>query len=334
LEKLHKIFFQSGFSDEISLTAISSKLNLTINETINIVRELVQNSIIEWQPFRCPRCGKEINEPLSQCDVCKYNITEDWAFHVGGSLSAQEQDMYRKFSLGRGDAERFASRLKDQGYMFYLLLDLAESENIQERDDIQYDGFLEKIRTMMQQEAMSQARDPVLCLGEIGDCLKLAFISADDTKTVLEPFAKIIRTEPWEKHFPLLEAKEIKYFPRYDGIMGKIQISPRRKKGMENIFCITLNGAVDFNDSELTRLFRFDSAIKTRKEIFDGNTVLSVWVQDQMFKDMGWNDMPSIEITAKSHGKDKKDLFGLLAYTGLDNDPTAIENPEEYLKEK
>ena len=334
MEKLHKIFFQSGFSGEISLAAISSKLNLTTYETINIVRDLIQNSVIEWQPFCCAGCGKEISGPLSQCDACKRDITEDWAFHVDGSISEKDQNMYRRISGGRRDAERFASRLKDQGYMFYLLLDLVESENIQEQDDIQYDGFLERIRVLMQQEAMSQVKDTVLCMGEIGDCLKLAFLSADDTKTVLESFAKIIRAESWEKNFPLLKAKEAKYFPRYDGIMGKIPISLRRKENTGKLFCMTLNGAVDFNDSELTRLFRFDSAIKTKKKLFDGNTVLSVWVQNQMFKDMGWDDMPVIEVTATSHGKEKEDTFGLLAYTGLENDPIAIENPKDYKEKK
>jgi hypothetical protein len=334
LERLHKIFFQSAFSDEISLSTISAGLDLTTYETINIVKDLIQSSVIEWNPFCCERCGKEISEPLSQCGICKQDVTESWTFNLDGNIPDRDQEAFLKFSNGRSDSERFAARLNDQGYMYYLLLDLAESENIQEQDSLQYDKFLERIRVLMERGAMSQASDAVLCLGETGDCLKLAFLSVDDTKTVLESFAKLIRAESWGKGFPLLEAVEAKYFPRYDGIMGKIKISPRRKEELKNIFCITLNGAVDFNDYELTKLFRFDSEIKTRKEIFDGNTVLSVWVQDQMFKDMGWDEIPSIDVTAPSHNKDKKDTFGLLAYTGLDNDPTAIENPKEFKKEK
>jgi hypothetical protein len=271
---------------------------------------------------------------LNQCDTCKYDVTGSWTFNLDGNIPDRDQKEFLKFSNGRFDSERFAARLNDQGHMYYLLLDLVESENIQEQDSPQYDKFLERIRVLMERMAMSQATDAVLCLGEIGDCLKLAFLSVDDTKTVLESFAKIIRAESWEKDFPSLKANEVKYFPRYDGIMGRITVTPRRKEELKNIFCITLNGAIDFNDYELTKLFRFDSEIKTRKEIFDGNTVLSVWVQDQMFKDMGWDEIPVIDVTATSHNKEKKDTFGLLAYTGLGNDPTAIENPKEFKKEK
>jgi len=290
--------------------------------------------VIEWQPFHCDRCGKEISEPLTQCDICGYDVTKDWVFKVDGNISEKDQESFLTFSVGRADAERFASRLKDQGYMYYLLLDLAESENIQEQDDLQYNDFLKRIRILMERKAMSQAKDIVLCLGEIGDCLKLAFLSVDDTKTVLESFARIIREESWDRDFPLLGAREAKYFPRYDGIIGKIPISPQYKNDLKEIFCITLNGSVDFNDYELTKLFRFDNAIKTRKEIFEGNTVLSVWVQDKTFKDMGWDDIPAIEVTVTSHDKEKKDAFGLLAYTGLENDPVAIDNPAEYKEKK
>jgi hypothetical protein len=333
LEKLHKIFFQSAFSGEISLSAISAELGLTTYEAVNIVKDLIHNSIIEWQHFNCDGCGKEISEPILYCDNCKHNLTDWWVFHVNGDISDQDQETYRKFSAGRYDAERFAARLKEQGCMYYLLLDLVESENIQEQDDLQYNKFLERIRILIEQKAMSQAKDPILCFGEVGDCLKLAFISPNDPKTVLEAFSQIIRTEPWGRDFPLLKAEEAKYFPRYDGIIRKIPISPRRKEDMKNIFCITLNGAIDFNDYELTKLFRFDNAIKTRKEIFNGNTVLSVWVQDQTLKDMEWDETPITEAIATSHNKEKKEFFGLVAYTGFDNNPIAIENPKDFKKQ-
>lgn len=334
MEKLHKIFFQSAFSDEVSLGTVSAQLGLTTRETINIVKDLIQNLVIEWQPFLCGRCGNEISKPLSLCDICKHDVTEEWAFQIKGNIPEEDQEAYRKFSAGRYDAERFADRLSEKGYMFYLLLDLVESENIQEQDSLQYDNFLERIRILIERKAISQARDDVLCFGEIGDCLKLAFISPDDPKLVLESFAQTIRTEPWERDFPMLKAEDAKYFPRYDGIMGRIPIALHRKKNMRSIFCITLNGAIDFNDYELTKLFRFDNAIKTRKKIFDGNTVLSVWVQNQMLNDMGWAGMPSIEVAVTSHGKEKKDRFGLLAYTGLENDPVAVENLKECREKK
>jgi len=272
----------------------------------------------------------EINEPLSQCNICGQDITEGWVFQVEGDIPENDQKEYLKFSMGRYDAERFADVLIAQGYMYYLLLDLVESENIQEQDDVQYNEFLEKVRFLIERDAMSQAEKPVLCFGEVGDCLKLAFISPNDPKLVLSSFAEIIRTEPWGEYFPLLEAREARHFPRYDGIMAKIIISPRRKTDIKNIFCITLNGAVDFNDYELTKLFRFDSAIKTDKKIFNNDTVMSVWVQEKTLKDMNWDITSPIEVVTDSHNKEKKDMFGLLAYTGLDDTPTAVINPDEY----
>jgi hypothetical protein len=254
-----------------------------------------------------------------------------WSFYVDGCISENDQKKYELFSIRSAEAERFASELSKQGYMYYLLLDLVESENIQEQDSIQYNDFLEKTRMLMQREALSQAKDDVLCLGEIGDCLKIAFISANDSVEVLKKFAETIRREELDRQFPLLKAREVAYFPRYTGLIGKILISSRYRENLKKIFCVTLNGAIDFNDYEVTRLFRFDHEIKTCKDIFRGNTVLSVWIEDQIINDMEWGVIPTIKITAESHDKKKEGMFGLMAYTGLEeNSSRIIRNPEEY----
>jgi hypothetical protein len=331
LEKLHNIFFQAPFSKELSLDLISSDLELTRIETVNIVVDLIQNSVIEWESFRCEKCDKEITKPLIRCDTCGNDVAGQWRFHVDGCIPEQNQEKYKAFSGKSAEAKRFASKLSSQGYMYYLLLDLVESENLQEKDGFQYNDFLEKIRTLIQQEALSQAKDDVLCLGEIGDCLKLAFLSADDFIEVLEKFAETIRKEELDKQFPLLKAKEAAFFPRYDGLIGKITILPRYRTDLKKIFCVTLNGAIDFNDYEVTRLFRFDKEIKTCKEIFEGDTVLSVWTENQIFKDIGWEEMPTINVTVNSHGKDKDEIFGLMVYTGHEDNPyTVIDKPEKY----
>lgn len=332
MEKLHNLFFRSPFSREVSLDTITVELGLTVQEAVILLTDLIHHQVIEWQPFYCDNCGKEVIEPQPLCSVCGNNVTRQWAFHVDGCIIEKSQEEYKNYSVNIAEAGRFAIKLGKQGYMYYLLLDLAESENIQKQDSIKFNEFLETIRYLIQQEALSQAKDSVLCLGEIGDCLKIAFLSADDYMVVLEKFSETIRKESLDKRFPSLKPKEAYFFPRYDGIIGKIPIASRYRDNLKNIFCVTLSGALDFNDYELTKLFRFDNAIKTRKELFkSGNTILSVWTQEIIFKDISWSEMPTLSINATSHGEKKTDKFGLLVFTGLVDKPCiAVENPQKY----
>jgi hypothetical protein len=342
IEKIHEIFFRAPFSRDISIDTIASSLGLPRQEAINILKEMVSEKVVEWEPFRCDGCGRTISELHPYC-ICGHDLGDQISFHVEGCIDRQKQRDFLVFPNGKAQAARFAHLLNIQGHMYYLLIDLAESENLQEEDNFYYNEFLKKVRELIRLEVLSQAKDYVQCFGEIGDCMKIAFLSADDIITAVEKFAEIIKRENFDNQFPTLKGKET-VFPRFDGTVGKVTVSNRNSESMINLkldnnelektFCITLNGSIDFNDYELTQLFRFDHAIKTKKSIFE-DYIITLWLQQEILDDLEWDTVKTMAIETTSHGIPKKRKFGLVGFTGRsDESYKTVDNPQEYLVNK
>jgi len=261
----------------------------------------------------CDYCGEVILEPIIFCLSCKEKISNQITFHIDGCINEDKQADYRTFSINKAQAKQFAVNLRRKGYMYYLLLDLAESENLQGLDSLGYNEFFNEMRQIMRLKALSQAKYDVLSLGESGDCLKLAFLSEQDFLNVIENFSAAIQKENLENQFPTLRGKET-LFPRFDGTIGKITIS-KYYNDPEKIFCMTLNGALDFNDYELTKFYRLKNHLKTKKKFYDDDIIISVWVHEEIFNDLNWPDISLVEAEDQTHGIPKKGNFGLLGFT-------------------
>lgn len=283
--------------------------------------------MLSWQPLVCEHCGDEIHEPRIYCLSCSNDISNQIVFHIDGCIEDESPEDFRVFPEMKAQAKKFSDQLKYQGYMYYMLLDLAESENIQKQNSLAYSEFLENVRELMKREALSQAKDGVLSFGEIGDCLKLAFLSADDFITAMEKFSIVVEKEKLGEQFPSLKGRET-IFPRFDGTIGKIDI-PDYYKDTEKIFCITLNGGIDFNDYELTKLYRLDRYIKTKKDFYNDEVIISLWLQKEIFIDLKWKNMPLIKVEDHTHGQKKEGSFGLLGFTKT-GDYFHEETPSKY----
>ena len=298
-------------------------------ETINLLQELIKAKVLIWQTRFCDHCKEEIQEPKIYCSSCKNNISNQVTFRIDGCIEDKEKDDFLTFPIMKAKAIQFSNKLKRQGYMYYMLLDLAESENLQKQDSLKYDEFLEYVRELMKREALSQAKNIALSFGEIGDCLKLAFLSAIDFLTAIEKFSITIDKEKLNERFSTLKGKKT-IFPRFDGTVGKIFLPDYYKKQEKNLFCITLNGGIDFNIYELTKFFRLDRNIKTKKDFYDNETIISLWVQEEIFNDLNWRDMPVIEVKDNTHDLYKKESFGLLGFK-VTSDFFHEEDPEKYI---
>ena len=313
VEKLHKLLFGSAFSGDISFSDFTSTLDLSGNETVNLLQELVKAKVLIWQPRLCEYCKEEIQEPRIYCSSCKNNISNQITFHIDGCIEDKNTDDFLIFPTMKAKAIQFSNKLKRQGYMYYMLLDLAESENLQKQNSLKYNEFLENVRELMKREALSQTKNTSLSFGEIGDCLKLAFLSATDFLTAMEKISIAVDKEKLGERFPALKGIKT-IFPRFDGTVGKIALPEYYNEPEKNLFCITLNGGIDFNDYELTKFFRFDRRIKTKKDFYDNDIILSLWVQEEIFYDLNWGNMPVIEVKDNTHGLYKKENFGLLGF--------------------
>jgi len=328
LEALHKLLFGSAFSGDVTFADFASDLNLSGPEILNLLKDLIASDVLKWQPLKCERCREPIREPQIYCPSCGNDITGQMVFHRDGCINESEQKNYKAFPEMSERAKQFADRLHQQGYMYYLLIDLAESENLQKLDSLGYNEFLKKIRVLMKQEGLSQASKGSLSFGEVGDCLKLGFLDAFDFVTAMENFAIALGREKLHLQFPKLEGRETK-FPRFDGVIGKIDIRDYYKEP-EDMFCITLNGAIDFNDYELTKLFRLDQHIKTKRNFFDDDMLIALWVQEEIIKkDLKWDAIPTVVVKDTTHNSIKKEKFGLLGFTDT-GDYFHESKPSEY----
>jgi len=288
---------------------------------------LIAAGVIEWQPVDCEHCNEKITEPRIYCESCKSDISDQITFHIDGCIKDDEQEDFKAYPEMKAQAKQFANKLKHQGYMYYLLIDLTESENLQRQNSFYYNEFFRKTRAVMKREGLSQALKGSLSFGEVGDCLKLAFLSADDFISALGKFSAAVEKEKLGDQFPMLKGKET-IFPRFDGTIGKIAM-PEHYDELEKIFCITLNGAIDFNDYELTKLFRLDHQIKTKKTFYDGRTIMSLWVQKEIFSDLKWDAIPTVDVVDTTHDLIKKEKFGLLGFTDT-GDYFHESKPSEY----
>jgi hypothetical protein len=328
LEKLHKLLFGSAFPGDITFSDFTSALDLSGGEAVNLLQELIKAKVLIWQPRLCDHCKEEIQEPRIYCSSCRNNISNQIVFHIDGCIEDKNKDDFLIFPTLKAKAIQFSNKLKHQSYMYYMLLDLAESENLQKQDSLNYNEFLENVRELMKREALSQAKDNALSFGEIGDCLKLAFLSTNDFLTAMEKFSIAVEKEELGERFPTLKGKET-IFPRFDGTIGKIALPKYYNEPEKNLFCITLNGGIDFNDYELTKFFRLDHSIKTKKNFYDNDIIISLWVQEEIFNDLNWENIPSIKVEDNTHGSYKKESFGLLGFK-ITGDFFHEEDPTKY----
>ena len=271
--------------------------------TSKLADELDLAGVIKLSPIHCPACLREHSEISLYCENCGENLLSAVYFHINGCLSSSELEAFRQYRSRRVDAINYARDWINQGFSYYLLIDLVNSEKHQSADSDAYNRFFQHFREKLSDEILNEMRTPHLVLGEVGDCIKIAFIQPEDAYQVLLGIAKITKEEQWNKVAPELVESDYP-FPRFDGTLGKLVMTKPSDRNPERLFAVTLGGALDFNSIELTRLFRYDQKIHTCRDIFS-KTYVATWIQSQVLEDLGedWVDAPVKEAKVDKHGE-------------------------------
>jgi hypothetical protein len=331
LEALHKLLFQSPEPKTVHLPDLARTLELPVVATSKLADELDLAGVIKLSPIHCPACLREHSEISLYCENCGENLLSAVYFHINGCLSSSELEAFRQYRSRRVDAINYARDWINQGFSYYLLIDLVNSEKHQSADSDAYNRFFQHFREKLSDEILNEMRTPHLVLGEVGDCIKIAFIQPEDAYQVLLGIAKITKEEQWNRVAPELVESDYP-FPRFDGTLGTLVLTKPSDRNPERLFAVTLGGALDFNSIELTRLFRYDQKIKTSREIFD-TTLVAVWIQQQILRDLSdeWSLSPIKVVKVDKHGADftYSQSFALLR---IESDSDFFESEENLLR--
>lgn len=253
-----------------------SDLGITGAKGIYILKLLAESGVVHVDPVTCPVCGNPEHLVVDFCPVCHQDLFSLWAFTVDGNLQGDELRAFGGFRANRLLADQFSNAWIQQGFVYYLIIDLVESEHLQRTSSLEYNQFFSALRGKLQETVFPKLRRKVLPLGEIGDCLKIAFLDTESCIEFLRGVQKIVDGTRWETVVPHLIGREAD-FPSLDGTLGKLTLGSFERKTPSDLLVVTLSGQLDFNDIELTRLFRYDTAIETNREVFSSSSI-AVWI--------------------------------------------------------
>lgn len=333
MESLHRLVFQSPEPKTVHLSDLARTIKLPVIATEQLAVDLDLAGVIKLNPIHCPACLREHPKISLYCENCGENLLSAIYFHIDGCLNSSELEAFKQYRSRRIDAINYARDWITQGFSYYLLIDLVNSERHQSADSDAYNRFFQHFREKLSNEILDEMRTPHLVLGEVGDCIKIAFIQPADAYQVLLGIARIAKEEQWNKVTPELVESEYP-FPRFDGTLGRLVMTKPSDRNPERLFAVTLGGALDFNSIELTRLFRYDQKIHTCRDIFS-QTFVAAWIQAQVLNDLGgnWATAPVKEAKVDKHGVafTYAESFALLR---IDQDVDYFEASEDLARHK
>lgn len=333
IENLHSLLFLSSLKHKIDSKKLKRKLDLPSNIAENIFRELVESEVINIELIECPECGKEMKKLLTTCNNCHSEIDiDEYYANIDALLDDNSINLIKSKHHESKKADIVAREWEKQEYLSYVLIDLVDSENVQNTlGDQDYRYFFEEVREIIKFYSLSSIKGEYLILGEIGDCIKIAFTKKEDVLVFFRNFSKELgnrlkKSKIIEKYIPIL-----KYFPKFSGIVDTLLLPSTNtgKISARSIISITLDGSIDFNSKALTKLFRLDSGISINNDIAFNNSNVSLWVSENFIKSTEYESLNKIEITVGKHEdlKTERNVGLLLFDNGLEN---RIENPKEY----
>ncbi len=245
------------------------KADVPIAAAISILQDFVELGFGDQVPYACD-CGRSIESfPLDHCPSCGAIIDEEKSLFVRipGVSEAEAQKRDAISYIIDTERRRVADAWDRSGKIFYLMLDLARSEKIQEKlGDIEYQYLLSVLRDLLWNHCLTQSREAYTSVGEVGDLHKILFSDLGDVYTVLTRFAKELGSLAGQR-------SDLPYdLPKYSAQIQSLQIQKaigETKATAFDLFTTTLTGAKDINTVELTKYYRIDHVISLRDEVYD-----------------------------------------------------------------
>ncbi|MCF0124430.1 MAG: hypothetical protein HUJ68_01505 [Clostridia bacterium] len=303
-EQLHSLLFCNPHDAFVNPKQVSSKLETNVNFGNAVLMELNKEEVINLR-INCLSCGldQEFSQSLN-CVNCSEKLDpapENIFYKTLGVLPEDRKYKDNQETVREAQLSKMISVWENNKYIVYLLIDISNSEGIQNNNDIGYKNYLDLLREVIQSEALRVIKGSYLCFGEIGDCFKLGFSDVEDVIPFVQKFAEI-HNKYWE---------EKKYPPSIEGVNTYpcIKISAQLLELPKNatpkaLLFKTLTGALDFNSSMLTKLFRLDGKIKLNYEKAFKNNYISVWIFDKLATKIGLLNEKKEHIRASKHPED------------------------------
>jgi putative NIF3 family GTP cyclohydrolase 1 type 2 len=335
LEALHVLLFQSPLKHKVDSKKIKRKLDLPTVQADKIFMDLIKENVITIEPIYCPECGENIKNFASQCGSCSTEIdTNEYHTNIDKLIDNVNANLIKSKHIESKKAEIIAREWEEQKYISYVLIDLVDSENVQNTlGDQDYKDFFEEIREIIKFHTLSNIKGEYLILGEIGDCIKIAFTKKDDVLIFFTHFSKELNSRQVTSTVIKNNISKLDYFPNFSGIVDILPL-PSTSSGnisARSIISITLDGSIDFNSKALTGLFRLDSGAGVNNNITFKNNNVSLWLTEEFIENTEYQSLKQIEIEVGKHDslKIQRKVSLLLFDNGVG---CKAENLEKYIR--
>ena len=333
IEALHSLLFLSSLMQKINSNKLKRKLDLPIKLAEKLFTELVNFEVLNIEPVNCPECEEETTKLTNKCKSCSSSISiEEYYVNIDALLDDIHSDLIKSKHYESKKADIIAREWENKKYLSYVLIDLVNSENVQNiLGDQDYKDFFEKIREIVKLYALSNIEGEYLILGEIGDCIKIAFTKKDDVLIFFKNFSIELENRLMESKVIVNYISKLEYFPKFSAIVDTLPL-PSTSTGTisaRSIITITLDGSIDFNSKALTSLFRLDSGVRINNDVAFKNNNVSLWISENFVKNTNYKSLNKIEIEVgkPAYAKVKRNVALLLFDNGIEN---KVKSPERY----
>ena len=130
--------------------------------------------------IKCLECGMDQEyDELKCCSYCnsELNVAEDnISVKIIGLLSDDKKFKDNEETVRNEQLNQMIAVWERQKFLVYLLIDVSNSESIQDESDLNYIKYLESLRSIIKNEAIHCVKGEHLYFGEIGDCFKIALM--------------------------------------------------------------------------------------------------------------------------------------------------------------
>lgn len=340
---LHKILFLNEQNDRFNITGLQRKFefagyNVSKQTIKTIFFSLIKDNVVSiGEEIECDECGESnhITNENSYCEYCEEQLNENDVFmDIDSFLSTDNFSLLKNSDVNRKKIDRIIKEWRRKEYLVYILLDLVDSQNVQNNlKEEDYTKLLDDIREIIHGECLSHISGESIVFGEIGDCFKIALSHQEDALKFFELFSKRLEQYTSRKKYPKIDKNSVAYYPCFSACATALPLpkSHGRNIAVEDTLSITLNGSIDLNSKELTSFFRLDSSIKVQNDKIFNNYNLSVCYTEGLLNKTKTNDISTTKIKVKKGNEVlEKVKIGLLFFN--EKTYTKVKKTKNYLK--
>lgn len=324
IELLHNLLFSSNKSIKLDINNLEHKLNISEYNAEKIYMALLEEGVIRIEKTTCPECSQNINEHSSRCPNCNTNFNTNLFYTNIDSVLNEQQIIDSRFKhKNKKQIKRLIDNWKNNGFISYLIFDLVNSEALQKEEF--YDEFWDVIRYIIKYRVLPRMEKTCIALSEVGDCFQIAFSDINESINFGLLFSKEISQYKELNKF-LDNHPKIKNFPKFRSTLEILNLP--KNKVPEDIIFTTLNGSLDFNTEELTKLFRLDNGINLKNNKTFKKHNVALWIGENLMKQANLNYKTEIVHVGKNFPLEKK--VSLVLFNN--GEKTIIDNPQDYIK--